>query len=68
MTKNEALKLQNPSEIWDEMQKNSELRVDRDVWLHLTRLTAKINREWSQQRYGGQEAYLYIDPIKKKSD
>lgn len=68
MTKSEVLKLQNPSAIWDEMQKNPELRADGEVWLHMTRLTAKINRERSQQRYGDPEAYLYINPIKKKAD
>ena len=68
MTKSEVLEIQNPSVIWDEMQKNPKLRADGEVWLHMTRLTAKINRERSRQMYGDPEAYLYIDPAKKKSD
>lgn len=66
MTKSEILKLQNPSEIWNEMQKDPELRTDGEVWLYMTRLSAKINKEKSVQKYGDPEAYLYIDPLKKK--
>ena len=51
MTKSEVLKLNDPSAIWEEMQKNPILKADGDVWLHVTRLTAKINRERSQQMY-----------------
>ena len=66
MTKSEILKLQNPSEIWNEMEKNPELRTDGEVWLYMTRLRAKINKEKSTQKNRDPEAYLYIDPIKKK--
>ena len=66
MTKSEILKLQNPSEIWNEMQKNPELRTDGEVWLYMTRLRAKINKEKATQKNRDPEAYLYIDPIKKK--
>lgn len=66
MTKSEILKLQNPSEIWNEMQKNPELRTDGEVWLYMTRLRAKINKEKSTQKNRDSEAHLYIDPIKKK--
>ena len=66
MTKNEVLKLQDSSAIWDEMQKNPELRTDGDVWLYMTQLSAKIKREWSQRTYGNPEAYLYMDLLKKK--
>lgn len=65
MTKSEVLKLNDPSAIWEEMQKNPILKADGDVWLHVTRLTVKINRERSQQMYGDPETYLYMDPLKK---
>lgn len=65
MNKSEVLKLNDPSAIWEEMQKNPILKADSDVWLHVTRLTAKINRERSQKMYGDPEAYLYMDPRKK---
>lgn len=65
MTKSEVLKLNDPSAIWEEMQKNPILKADGDVWLHVTRLTAKINRERSQQMYGDPETYLYMDLLKK---
>ena len=48
------------------MQKNLELRTDGEVWLYMTRLRAKINKEKSTQKNRDPEAYLYIDPIKKK--
>ena len=66
MTKSEILKLQNPSEIWNEMQKNPELRTDGEVWLYMTQLRAKINKEKSTQKNRDPEAYLYIDTNKKK--
>lgn len=44
MTKSEILKLQDPSEIWNEMQKNPELRTDGEVWLYMTRLRAKSTK------------------------
>lgn len=66
MTKNEVLQLQDPSAIWDEMQKNPALRADGEVWLYMTRLSAKIRRERSQKTYGDPEAYLYMDLLKKK--
>lgn len=65
MTKSEVLKLNDPSAIWEEMQKNPILKADGDVWLHVTRLTEKINRERSQQMYGDPETYLYMDSLKK---
>ena len=36
MTKSEVLLLDEPSAIWNEMQKNPALRTDGDVWLHMT--------------------------------
>lgn len=41
MTKSEVLQLNEPSDIWEEMQKNPELKKDGEVWLHMTRLSAK---------------------------
>ena len=65
MTRAEVLKLQEPSQIWQEMQKNPELRADGEVWLHMTRLTAKINRRVQcKTAHGGR---LYIE-IKEKED
>ena len=66
MTKNEVLQLDDPSAIWNEMQKNSALRVDGEVWLHMTRLSAKRDRHRAQELYGDPEAYMYIDLNKKK--
>lgn len=66
MTKSEVLQLDEPSAIWNEMQKNPELRTDGDVWLHMTRLSAKQDRQRSQEAYGDPEAYLYMDLNKKK--
>lgn len=66
MTKEQLLKSNAPTEIWEEMQKNPEWRADGELWLHLTRLTAKLNREWSERTYGDPEAYMYMDPMKKK--
>ena len=66
MTKSEALQLDDPSAIWNEMQKNPVLRADGDVWLHMTRLSAKQDRKHSQEVYGDPEAYLYMDLNKKK--
>ena len=66
MAKEQLLKSNDPSEIWEEMQKNPKWRADGELWLHLTRLTAKLNRERSEKLYGDLEAYLYMDPIKKK--
>ena len=40
--------------------------MDGEVWLYMTRLRAKINKEKSTQKNRDPEAYLYIDPIKKK--
>ena len=66
MTKIEGLLLDDPSAIWNEMQKNPALRTDGDVWLHMTRLSAKQDRQWSREAYGDPEAYLYMDLNKKK--
>lgn len=66
MTKEQLLESNDPSEIWAEMQTNPAWRADGELWLHLTRLTAKLNRERSEKRYGDPEAYLYRNPIKKK--
>lgn len=66
MTKSEVLKLDEPSAIWNEMQKNPALRTDCDVWMHMTHLSAKQDRQWSQEAYGDPEAYLYMDLNQKK--
>ena len=66
MTKREVLQLNEPSDIWEEMQKNPELKKDGEVWLHMTRLSAKKDREWSEKTYGDPDAYLYMDLNKKK--
>lgn len=65
MTKSEVLLLDDPSAIWNEMQKNPALRTDGDVWLHMTRLSAKQDRQWSREAYGDPEAYLYME-LKQK--
>ncbi len=66
MTKSEVLQLDDPSAIWNEMQKNPALRTDGDIWLHMTRLSAKQDRKRSQEVSGDPEAYLYMDLNKKK--
>lgn len=62
MTKSEVLQLDEPSAIWNEMQKNPALRTEGDVWLHMTRLSAKQDRQRSQ------EAYLYIQQLEHKGE
>lgn len=68
MTKSEVLQLDEPSAIWNEMQKNPALRTEGDVWLHMTRLSAKQDRQRSQEAYGDPEAYLYIQQLEHKGE
>ncbi len=66
MTKNEVLQLKDPTAIWNEMQKNPDLRTDGEVWLYMTRLSAKQDRQWAQEAYSDPEACMYMDLNKKK--
>ena len=57
MTKSEVLLLDDPSAIWNEMQKNPALRTDGDVWLHMTRLARPTVVSGSVWRPGSVSVY-----------
>ena len=68
MTKSEVLQCNNPSAIWAAMQANPALKKDRDVWMHLTKITSEEEQKRVKKFFGtdNPDPMAHIDYNKKE--
>jgi hypothetical protein len=65
MTKAEILSCEDPSTIWDEMERSADFRNDRDIWLHLNQLTYKEEVERVTAAFGSYSFGAHLDYKKR---